>query len=187
MFTGEPASDEYKFAAVASAAKEQMISSATYNGSASITHTRDTGGLRYYGYVKDAAGNTCSSSQNFKKDFTAPSVPYCTGADYSGLTRLSTSCNGSQDCNTIFRYDNSGYWKFFSLVVQYDNLSGLNDVQEYMTCNRRGSSCYWIPKNDCLIINYDLTYPLIYDNKFRAIDNAGNVSGVAECDYEVRQ
>ena len=33
LFTGEPASDEYKFAAVASAAKEQMISSATYNGS----------------------------------------------------------------------------------------------------------------------------------------------------------
>ena len=33
LFTGEPASDKYKFAAVASAAKEQMISSATYNGS----------------------------------------------------------------------------------------------------------------------------------------------------------
>ena len=33
LFTGEPASDKYKFAAVASAAKEQMISSSMYNGS----------------------------------------------------------------------------------------------------------------------------------------------------------
>lgn len=161
--------------------------SATYNGRASITQTRDTRGLRYYGYVKDAAGNTCSSSKKFKKDSTAPSVPYCKVPDYSGLTRLSTSCNGRQDCKTIFRFNNVGSWSFFSVVVQSDNLSGLNDVQQYMTCNRRGSSCYWISKNDCRIINYDLTYPLIYDNKFRAIDNAGNVSRVAECDYEVRK
>ena len=160
--------------------------SATYNGSASTTHTGDTGGVTYYGYVKDAAGNTCKSSKWFKKDSTAPSVPYCINFSTSYLTQISTTCNGSRDCYTVFNHG-SGYWSWSANVVKGDNLSGLNDVQEYLkSTNPYSSSCNWISKSSCNVTASRQIYPSVADNKYRSIDNAGNVSAVAECDVEVR-
>ena len=44
----------------------------TYNGQNTATQTADTKGITYYGYVKDAAGNTGNCSIDFKKHFKTP-------------------------------------------------------------------------------------------------------------------
>ncbi len=48
------------------------LAQATYNSKTTLTHAADTTGKTYYGYVKDAAGNTNKCSIKVKKDATAP-------------------------------------------------------------------------------------------------------------------
>ena len=48
-------------------------STVTYNSKDSVSHTADTKGITYYGYVKDKAGNTSKCSLTIKKDTVAPS------------------------------------------------------------------------------------------------------------------
>ncbi|MEI3508395.1 MAG: prepilin-type N-terminal cleavage/methylation domain-containing protein [Bacilli bacterium] len=47
-------------------------SSENYNSSTLATQSSDTSGTTYYGYVKDAAGNTGKCSTNIKRDVTPP-------------------------------------------------------------------------------------------------------------------
>ena len=47
-------------------------SSTTYNSTPSLTRTSDTSGTKYYGYVKDNAGNTTSCQTTVKRDTVAP-------------------------------------------------------------------------------------------------------------------
>ncbi len=160
-------------------------SSATYNGSTSVTQTADTNTITYYGYVMDAAGNTCRTSTSFKKDSTAPSIPYCTikTADY--LTITSTTCNGARDCYTTFTYTRTGNWSVGFDVVESDNLSGLNTIQQYQVTSQSSTTCNWIDKDDCYIKPSSITYPITFTNQYRAVDNAGNTSTAAECSYQV--
>ena len=162
--------------------------SAIYNGNASYTHTSDIKSVTYYGYVKDAAGNTCKQSKKFKKDATKPSTPYCKKINKGYLTQISSNCNGTRNCSTIFSYGGSGIWWWSTEVVEGDNISGLKDIQQYLkSTNPYSSSCNWISKSSCNVTASRQVYPSTADNKYRSIDNAGNVSAVAECDIEIRR
>ena len=126
-------------------------SSASYNGSASATRTSDTSGITYYGYVKDAAGNTNKCSKWFKMDKTAPTVS----------CKLTLSNGGAYS---------SGTWSRTTLnrkITAYDATSGVNQIQN----NANGGS--WATE-------YNAASWTLYEGKhqyeFRSIDNAGNVS-----------
>lgn len=63
------------------------------NGSSSVTHSNDTGGVTYGGIVKDNAGNESTCSTSFKKDSTPPTCTSTKGNTWttSGVT-ISYSC-----------------------------------------------------------------------------------------------
>ena len=95
---------------------------ASYNSQTTYTHSSDTTGITYYGYVKDAAGNTNKCSVWFKRDATKP---HCYNDDCSqGDCGLSSGGNGfsSRTCGSTF-------W-----VRVYDNMSGV--------VNAKSRHCY---------------------------------------------
>lgn len=69
-------------------------SSTTYNGYTSMTLSRDTSGITYYGFVKDYAGNTNSCSRWAKRDATAPTVSFGINGHFSGTISCSDSMSG---------------------------------------------------------------------------------------------
>lgn len=63
-------------------------SSVSYNGTSQLILSKDTKGITYYGYVKDAAGNTNQCSKSVKRDITAPTVKF----GINGITTATVSC-----------------------------------------------------------------------------------------------
>ena len=161
--------------------------SATYNGNVSYTHTSDIKSVTYYGYVKDAAGNTCKASKKFKKDSTKPSTPYCISViGYKGLNRISTNCNSKRDCTTTFKAVGSS-WGFNATMVNEDNLSGVKTMYRYWKASKHAGTsgspfCNWIVYEKCDPIWQYSDLPVSFDNNYKNVDVAGNVSSVASCD-----
>lgn len=128
-----------------------ISSSASYNGSSSVTQTQDTKEITYYGYVKDAAGNTAKCSKTIKKDSTKPTLTY--------TLKLPNGSNYTQ--NT---------WSRSAITRNFyptDNMSGY-DYMEYNAGNgwiKEGNVSSWVSGEG------------INDARFRVIDKAGNISG----------
>ena len=151
-------------------------SSASYNGKTSATQTTDTKGITYYGYVKDAAGNTNKCSKRFKRDATKPNTPYInvTGGICGSLSN--NSCNGkTQNCSvqlnpwcTPWGYDEGSYTQ--------DNLSGVNTGKTlylFKSNNGVGDFCEWT--HSCTW-KYRGRSPVNISLGTQTTDNAGNVS-----------
>ena len=160
--------------------------SATYNGNASYTHTSDIKSVTYYGYVKDAAGNTCKQSKKFKKDATSPSTPYCTLSPVRGLTLESTTCTGHNNCQTTFKAASGGGWRMRFTRSSTDAISGLYQIQMYFYPSKHagGSNtevCNWIRAEDCAVKWLYSDLPVTFYVRYRAVDNAGNVTPEATC------
>ncbi len=123
--------------------------SASYNSKNSATQTADTSGITYYGYVKDAAGNTNRCSTNFKKDSTKPTLSYTLRkADGGGYN------SGDLSDQDVIRN-----------LSPKDNLSGI-DRTEFNT----GSG--WTLEGNVATH----TYTGSSNANFRTIDKAGNIS-----------
>ncbi len=96
---------------------------ANYNSSTSATHSSDTKGITYYGYVKDDAGWTNTCSVSFKRDVTAPDKPKITNPtndnwtdkDFSLTVESNDAISGidywyySYNNSSWTKYDNSSY------------------------------------------------------------------------------
>lgn len=124
----------------------------TYNGQNTATQTADTKGITYYGYVKDAAGNTGNCSIDFKKDSTKPTLSY--------TLKLPNGSNYTQ--NTWSRSAVS------RVLNPADSTSGIAKVQY-----RSNGSGTWYDEGN--VSSYSIGEGK-HNNYFRAIDNAGNVS-----------
>ena len=124
----------------------------TYNGQNTATQTADTKGITYYGYVKDAAGNTGNCSIDFKKDSTKPTLSY--------TLKLPNGSNYTQ--NTWSRS------KVTRVLTPNDATSGVAKVQY-----RSNGSGTWYDEGN--VSSYSIGEGK-HNNYFRAIDNAGNVS-----------
>ena len=124
----------------------------TYNNQRSATQTVDTDGITYYGYVRDAAGNTHTCNLSIKKDSTSPTI--------SGTLTLPNGSNYTQ--NT---------WSRSSVTRKLsaqDNLSGVVQVQY-----RASNSSTWTTEGN--VDSYTLGEGN-HDYYFRTIDKAGNIS-----------
>ena len=125
-------------------------SSVNYNGSKTTTRTTDTTGLTYYGFVKDAAGNSGICSNTIKRDATKPTIncklTLSNGSSYQQGTWSRSSLKGS--------------------VSASDTTSKVSQIQN----NKSGS---W--QTDSSASSYTLNEGK-HNYSFRAIDNAGNVS-----------
>lgn len=104
-------------------------SSATYNSKSSATHTADTSSTTYYGYVKDASGNTATCSITIKKDSTPPTIV----KKEAGSVR----CCKTSSCDGLNAWGYSVEFK--------DNLSGatLRGTQYYSSANCTAGTFYW--------------------------------------------
>lgn len=122
----------------------------TYNGQNTATQTADTKGITYYGYVKDAAGNTGNCSIDFKKDSTKPTLSY--------TLKLPNGSNYTQ--NTWSRS------KVTRVLTPNDATSGVAKVQykSGSTWNDEGNVASYVYNN----VNKT--------DSFRVVDNAGNIS-----------
>ena len=123
--------------------------SASYNSKSSVTQTADTSNITYYGYVKDAAGNTNKCSTNFKKDSTKPTLSYT----------LKKANGGAYNSGDLSDQD------VIRTLSPKDNLSGI-DHTEYNT----GSG--WTLEGNVATH----TYTGSSNANFRTIDKAGNIS-----------
>ncbi len=84
-----------------------ISSSKIYNSKSSDMHTSETSGTKWYGYIKDSAGNENTCNISLKNDYTAPTV-IKTGA-------------GSVKC---LKKDSNEYNAFGYSIKFKDNLSG---------------------------------------------------------------
>lgn len=124
----------------------------TYNGQNTATQTADTAGITYYGYVKDAAGNTGKCTLDIKKDATKPTI--------TATLKLPNGSNYTQ--NTWSRSAVS------RVLNPADSTSGIAKVQY-----RSNGSGTWYDEGN--VSSYSIGEGK-HNNYFRAIDNAGNVS-----------
>lgn len=134
--------------------------SASYNSKTSATQTADTSGITYYGYVKDAAGNTNRCSTNFKKDSTKPTLSYT-------LTKVN---GGSYSSGDLSDQD------VIRKLLPKDNLSGI-DHTEYNT----GGG--WTVEGNVA----QHTYTTSSNANFRTIDKAGNVSNTINLNVRIEK
>lgn len=94
--------------------------SATYNGTASTTHNANTANVTYYGYVIDAAGNTSSCSNTFKRDISTPTV---------ALAVSGSPFNGNN-------------WASANFTVNATSSSpGVSGIAKVTTCTTTSTSC----------------------------------------------
>ncbi|MBQ9011446.1 MAG: prepilin-type N-terminal cleavage/methylation domain-containing protein [Bacilli bacterium] len=95
---------------------------ATYNSKTSVTHSKDTTGTKYYGFVKDAAGNTGSCNLTVKKDTVSPSVPTVNLYKWKNNDTKPTSSSG------LSTYTNNTWYngKVFSIPSSSDATSGVS-------------------------------------------------------------
>lgn len=68
-------------------------SSNVYNSKTSDVHTKETSGTKWYGYVKDEAGNENSCNISLKNDYTAPTVLEKEAGSVKCLKKDSTEYN----------------------------------------------------------------------------------------------
>ena len=146
------------------------------NGKTSISHTTDTKSVTYYGYVSNPAGsNTCSKT--FKLDKTNPGTPGIT------LTH-SYDSSAAQGSKAIVYSNNTWINKTvymtdarkspFTGPTASDATSGIARY-EISTDNKTWKTYSYDYNNNLYVINSDGTH----NRYFRAVDNAGNISGVA--------
>ena len=98
--------------------------SATYNSTTSTTRTSDTSGITYYGYVKDAAGNTGKCSTWFKLDKTPPTCGTATNSSTTWTNKARTitqQCNDSTSKCVQSGYSTTYYNNRTSGTYIYDN------------------------------------------------------------------
>ncbi len=88
-------------------------SSTSYNKKTSVTHNNDGASIKYYGFVKDAAGNTNSCNKTFKRDATKPTC-YDDNCDNGNCGIVAGGGSFSS------RWCGSSFW-----VRVTDNLSGV--------------------------------------------------------------
>ncbi|MFR2585917.1 MAG: hypothetical protein ACLTAK_05150 [Bacilli bacterium] len=117
------------------------------NGASSLTHSTDTSGVTYYGYVSNVAGSY-SCSKSFKRDAAAPSI--------SVSTKISASSN-----LTLTLQDNmsglSGYAITTSTATpsSWTSISGTN----YSTTVTKTTGTYYVHAKD---LAGNTTYKSIY-------------------------
>lgn len=176
--------------ATSGVAKVQYQSGSTWNDEGNVAsyvynNVNKTDSFR----VIDNAGNVSgTTSIKLMVDTVRPSTPYCTNV-YSlfGLTLRSSDCNGTRDCSTTFKAATSGRWGFDRNQIMSDNLSGIKERHEYWRASKyAGTSkspiCDWTTSCAGKWGYYYSDLPVTFDNNFRVIDNAGNVSYDASCD-----
>ena len=119
-------------------------SSHTYSSSsdsgAKKTHSSDTTGITYYGYVKDDAGNTSSCSTSFKRDVTdstcSISASGTEGTNSSGsktgwyVSNISMSLSTNDSTSRVSRYgmqrnSSSTNYNSTSSITQSENTTGV--------------------------------------------------------------
>ena len=133
-----------------------------YNGvtTGSRINETGTGGLTYYGYVKDKAGNTGSCSENFKIDKTAPTCSWTktktnTTASVDARATCSDSLSGIQSCPS-------------SVVAQKSSLtaSSSDKAGNTVACNLTVNSRYLYRKRTktrkCTQTGESCTYSFYY-------------------------
>ena len=154
--------------------------------SSASSYTLNEGKHNYSFRAIDNAGNisnTCSI--NGLVDWTPPTVPYCKVLKSTGLTVISNTCNGKRNCSISYRATGTRWGTDFE-KKSTDSLSGLKVVQQYWRPSKFADSsntCNWEPISTCSNgwLHYTWDMPVTFDNRYRAIDNAGNTSAEALC------
>ena len=129
-------------------------STETYNSKSSVTHTSDTKGITYYGYVKDKAGNTNRCSKTFKRDATKPSMSNIVNSSGGNWTNQNVTISANAS----------------------DGTSGMNNIKYSYSSNGSGTASDWDAGSSATYVkgtwsaNRNDTVYLV------ATDNAGNQS-----------
>lgn len=163
----------------------------------SYTKTLNEGKHNYSFRAVDNAGNVSNTcSINGLVDWTPPSTPYCKFSLGTDVTLQTTNCNGSRNCSSTFKVNASAgsSWSTSWTKVQKDNVSGIKDLQQYWvpskyTSNSVTEKCIWLSNSDCggrWYLGYN-NLPVTFDNRYRTIDYAGNVSNEALCEIVFKQ
>lgn len=128
----------------------------SFDGVSSLVQTEDTAGAKYYGYVKDKAGNIGQCSTEIKKDATKPTLTYT-------LRKI----NNGVDEGPAY----SNQWSQRQIQRSFfpaDNLSGVAKMQYKTT----GTNTWYDEGNvSSWMMNEGRN-----DASFRVIDQAGNIS-----------
>ncbi len=120
------------------------------NGSSSVTHSSDTGGVSYGGRVKDNAGNESSCSTSFKKDSTAPTCSSSKGNTWTtaGVT-ISYSCGDNLSGVAVCPPNKSGVKSSVAAATVKDNAGNtascpgqsVSPQTQYRTRTRTAATC----------------------------------------------
>ena len=154
--------------------------------STASSYTLNEGKHNYSFRAIDNAGNVSNTcSINGLVDWTPPTVPYCKVLKSTGLTVISNTCNGKRNCSISYRATGSSWGTSFE-KKSTDSLSGLKVIQQYWRPSKFATSsntCNWKPIDTCSNgwSHYTWDMPVTFDNRYRAIDNAGNTSAEALC------
>ena len=145
-----------------------------------------------YFRVIDNAGNISDETHIILwVDWTPPTIPYCYNARVNyGMRLISTNCYGTGDCSSTFQAIGS-IWNVDVDKHSTDNLSGVSVIEEYYRPSKHVGApgvdfCNWVPADQCLERFNSGDLPVTFDKRFRAKDNAGNMSGEAKCTYYFR-
>ncbi len=145
------------------------------------------GNHNHYFRAVDQAGNISTELHLIVKvDWTPPVTPYCSNLhSIKGLKLTSTTCNGKRNCASTFKTVGVT-WSFGFDRNIYDALSGINRLEIYWVPNKHvGESgvevCRWVTECGGGYKGHGDDLPVVFDQRFRTWDNAGNLSQVAIC------
>lgn len=140
-----------------------------------------------YFRVIDNAGNISNETHIvLYVDWTKPSPPYCYNMRaLSGVKLNSSTCDGTKNCSNNFTRIGGTYsWGFEK--KKSDNISGINRIETYWHASKHdgescADTCNWINESLCDGHYTCHDYPVTFDVRHRAWDNAGNVSDESKC------
>ena len=140
-----------------------------------------------YFRVIDNAGNISNETHIvLHVDWTPPTTPYCYNVRaISGMVLTSTTCNGTRNCSSTLRATGTS-WNFDLDRQSTDGISGLNRIETYWYPSKHAYEpgvdvCNWTTTCGASYSGTGPDLPVDFDNRFRAWDNAGNVSPEAIC------
>ena len=108
-----------------------------------------------------------------------------TGAKPGTSVTKCTTCNGTRNCSSTLRATGTS-WNFDLDRQSTDGISGLNRIETYWYPSKHAYEpgvdvCNWTTTCGASYSGTGPDLPVDFDNRFRAWDNAGNVSPEAIC------
>ena len=151
-------------------------SSVSYGSTSTATQTSDTSSQKWYGYIKDKAGNTAKCSTTLKKDSTPPSVPIITLKKWSDNS--TTPSNSTYSSLTNYT---AGTWSNMNIYTRASSSDSVSGISEYYYTTTGATSNTTNTSSVTRNIKASGTSYI----KYRACDNAGNCSSYTK-DYAVK-